>query len=88
MGSSIFTRPLISTESSAAIFVEGPDVLEDVGHLVDGVVATLRGGAVAGHTVHVHTDLHAATVTTVDAAVGGLGGNDELHLAAGILMVR
>ena len=67
------------------IFVEIPDVLDDLGHLVDGVVATLRGGAVAGHTVHIHTDLHAATVATVDAAVGGLSGNDELHLAAGVI---
>ena len=34
----------------------------------------------AGNALHVHADLHTAAVTTVDAAVGGLGGDDELNL--------
>src|SRR5699024_3874378 len=42
------------------VLVQGPHVLEDVGHLVDGVVAALGGGAVAGHAVDIHPDLHAA----------------------------
>ena len=32
--------------------------------------------------MHVDADLHAAAVTAIDAAVGGLGGNDELGLNA------
>ena len=52
---------------------------------MNGIVAALGGGAMAGNTVHIHADLHTAPVTAIDAAVGGLGGNDELHLAAGIL---
>ncbi len=70
---------------AVAVFVQGPDVLEDVGHLVDGVVAPLGGGAVAADALHVHTDLHAAPVAPVDAAVGGLGGDHELNLAPGVL---
>ena len=35
------------------VLVEGADVLEDVGHLVDGVVAALGGGAVAGDALPV-----------------------------------
>ena len=70
---------------TVAVFVQGPNVLEDVGHLVDGVVAPVGGGAVAGNALHVHPDFHAAPVAPVDAAVGGLGGDDELDLAAGVL---
>ena len=65
------------------VLVEGADVLEDVGHLVDGVVAALGGGAVAGDALDVHADLHAAPVAAVDAAVGGLGGDDELTCSCG-----
>src|SRR5699024_6854603 len=36
--------------------------------------------AVAGDPLHVHPDLHAAPVAPVDAAVGGLGGDDKGHL--------
>ena len=60
------------------VFVEGADVLENVGHFIDGVVAALGGGAVAGDALDVHADLHAAAVAAIDAAVGGLGGDDEL----------
>ena len=70
---------------AVAVLVQGADVLENVGHLVNGVVAALGSGAVAGDALHVHADLHAAAVTAVDAAVGGLGGDDELDLAAGVL---
>ena len=67
------------------VLVQVADVENDLGHLVDGVVAALGSGAVAADAVHVHADLHAAAVTAVDAAVGGLGGDDELDLAAGVL---
>ena len=66
----------------AAVVVEGADVGDDVGHLVDGVVAAVGSGAVAGGAVNVDADLHATAVTAIDAAVGGLGGNDELGLNA------
>ena len=66
----------------AAVVVEGADVGDDVGHLVDGIVAAVGGRAVAGGAVNVDADLHAAAVTAIDAAVGGLGGNDELGLNA------
>ena len=39
----------------------------------------------AGHAVHVHADLHTAAVAAIDAAVGRLGGDDELDLAASVL---
>jgi uncharacterized Ntn-hydrolase superfamily protein len=64
--------------SVSAVFVEGFARPEDVGHLVDRVVAALGGGAVAGDALHVHADFHAAAVAAVDAAVGRLGGDDEL----------
>ena len=70
---------------AGVVLVEVADVQDDLGHLVDGVVAALGSGAVAGDAVHVHADLHAAAVAAVDAAVGGLGGDDELDLAAGVL---
>ena len=66
----------------AAVVVEGADVGDDVGHLVNGVIAAVGSGAVAGGAVNVDANLHAAAVTAVDAAVGGLGGNDELGLNA------
>ena len=66
------------------VLLEGTDVLQNVGHLVDGVVAPLGGGAVAGDAVDVHPDLHAAPVAPVDAAVGGLGGDHELDAALGL----
>ena len=69
----------------SGILVEVTDVLNDLGHLVNGVVAALGSGAVAGHAVHIHADLHAAAVTAVDTAVGRLGGNDELDLVASVL---
>ena len=56
---------------AVAVFVEGADILDDVRHLVDGVVAPLGGGAVAGDALYVHPDLHAAPVAPVDAAIGG-----------------
>ena len=56
--------------------------MEVDGHLVDRVVAALGGRAVAADALHVHADLHAAAVSAVDAAVRGLGGDDELGLDA------
>jgi len=57
--------------------VEVADVEEDLGHLVDRVVAPLGGGAVAGDPCDVHPDLHPAAVAAVDAVVGRLGGHHE-----------
>ena len=71
---------------AVAALVQGPDILEDVGHLVDGVVAPLRRAAVAADALDVHPDLHAAPVAPVDAAVGGFGRHHELDLAAGVLL--
>ena len=68
----------------SVVLVEVADVQDDLGHLVDGVVAALRRGAVAGNAVHVDADLHTAAVAAIDAAVGRLGGDDELDLAAGV----
>ena len=68
------------------VLVEGAHILEDIGHLVYGVVAPLGCGAVAGDALHVNADLHAAPVASVDAAVGGLGGDDELYLLLGLFL--
>ena len=65
---------------AVTVLVERADFLKNVGHLVNGVVTTLGCRAVAGNALHVHTDLHAAAVAAVDAAVGGLGGDNEFHL--------
>ena len=39
----------------------------------------------AGDAVHVNADFHSAAMAAVDAAVGRLGGDDELDLAACVL---
>ena len=80
-----FHEPLDLIGGAVAVFVESADVLENIGHFVDGVVSPLRSGAVAGDALHIHADLHAAPVTPVDAAVGRLGGDHELDLAPGVL---
>ena len=71
--------------SAVAVFIEGADILDDVRHLVNGIVAPFGGGAVAGDALYVYPDLHAAPVTAVDAAVGRFRGDDEFDLAAGVL---
>ena len=70
---------------AGVVLIEVADVEQDLSHLVNGVVAALGRGAVAGDAVHIDADLHAAAVTAVDAAVGGLGGDDELDLVACVL---
>ena len=62
------------------VFVEVADIQDDFRHLVDRVVAALGRRAVAGNTVHVDADFHSAAMTAIDAAVGRLGGDDELNL--------
>ena len=59
------------------IFVQCADVPEDVGHLVDGIVAALGCTAVAGDALCLDADLHAAPLTTVDAAVRRLRRYDK-----------
>ena len=69
----------------SVVLVEIADVQDDLSHLVDRVVAALRSGAMAGDAVHVNADFHSAAMAAVDAAVGRLGGDDELDLAACVL---
>ena len=66
----------------AAVVIQGPDILQDIGHFKNRVIAALRSAAVAGDALHVHADFHTAPMTAVDAAVGGLGGDDELRTDA------
>ena len=69
---------------AGVVLVEIADVQDDLRHLVDRVVAALGRGAVAGNTVHVDADLHTAAMAAIDAAVGRLGGDDELDLVSGV----
>ena len=57
--------------------VELLDVLDDVGHLVDGVDAALGGRAVAGDALGLDFDFHAAAVAVVDLQAGRLGRDDD-----------
>ena len=59
--------------------VELLDVLDDVGHLVDGVDAALGGRAVAGDALGLDFDLHAAAVAVVDLQAGRLGRDDDFR---------
>ena len=52
---------------------------------MNGIVAALGCGTVAGNAVHVDADLHAAAMPAVDTAVGRLGRNDEFDLASCVL---
>ena len=61
------------------VFIEGADVLKNIRHLVDRVVAALRCGAVAGDALDVDADLHTPPLAAVDAAVCGLCGYDEFR---------
>ena len=70
---------------ACVVLVEVTDVQQDLCHLVDGVVAALGSRAVAGDAADIHTDLHTTAVTAIDTAVGRLGGDDKLDLAACIL---
>ena len=63
----------------AVVVVQGPDVVYDVRHLVDGVVAALRSGAVAGNSLHIDADLHASALSSVDTAVRRFRGDDKLR---------
>src|SRR5699024_893102 len=47
--------------------------------LVDRVVAALRSGAVAGYAFDVDADLHASSLSAVDAAVCGLCRNNKFR---------
>ena len=61
------------------IFVEGPHVLEDIGHLVNGVITAFGRAAVAGYTLDVDADFHAAALAAVDAVVCRFRGDDEFR---------
>ena len=55
------------------VVVKCTNVVNDVGHLVDGVVTTLRSRTMARDTLNVNADLHTTTVTTINATIGRLG---------------
>ena len=57
-----FHKALYFLVVGSVVLVQSAHVLKDVGHLVDGVVAALRSGTVAGNALDVHTDLHAASL--------------------------
>ena len=55
------------------VVVKCTNVVNDVSHLVDGVVTTLRSRTMARNTLNVNTDLHTTTMTAINAAIGRLG---------------
>ena len=57
--------------------VELLNVLDDVGHLVDGVFAALGSGTVAGNALGFDFDFHAAAVPAIDLQAGRLGGDNH-----------
>ena len=61
------------------ILIEGADILQNIRHLIDRVVAALRRAAVAGDALDVDPDLHPAAVPAVNAAVGRLGRYHKLR---------
>ena len=74
-----FYQTLDFRRVGGVIFIEGPDVLDDVGHLVNGVVTAFRCRTVAGNALDVDADFHAAALTAVDAAVGRFRRDDEVR---------
>ena len=62
----------------AEVVAEFLQFAEDRAHLEDGVVTALRRGAVAADPLNFNADLHAATLATVDLAVGRFGTDHEL----------
>ncbi|MPM23445.1 hypothetical protein SDC9_69918 [bioreactor metagenome] len=70
----------------AAVGVERFNLLDDFGHLVNGVVAAFRRAAVAGDAGNVHADFHASAMPAVNAAVGRFSGNNKLRRNAVFLM--
>ena len=66
----------------AVVVVESSYVTDDVSHLVDSVVSSFRSRSVAGNSLYVYSDLHAASVSSVDTAVGRLCRDDEIYLVS------
>ena len=66
----------------AAVVVELSYFVDDVCHLVDRVVSSLRSRSVAGHALYVDSDLHAPSVSAVYAAVRRLCRDHEIDLAS------
>ena len=60
------------------IFMKGPELLQNGGHLVNGVVPPFRGGSVAGKALRAHFYFHAPPVSPVDIARRGLREHHEL----------
>ena len=59
--------------------MQSPKVAQDARHFKDGVVAALRRRAVTAHAFGCHLDLHAASVTPVDLAVGRFCNHNEFR---------
>ena len=57
--------------------VERLNLLQDIRHFIDGVLSTLRSGAVAADARRLHHDFHAAALTAVNAAIRRLGADDK-----------
>src|ERR1039458_3362544 len=53
--------------------VELVDVLDDVRHLGDGIIASLGRGSVAGSAFDNHLDLHATAMSAIDTKMRRLG---------------
>ena len=70
---------------STVVIVERSYVADDVSHLVDCVVSSLRSASVAGDALDVDSDLHAASVSAVYSAVCRLCRDDKVDLRSGIL---
>ena len=61
------------------VVVELANIGDDIRHLVNGVVPALRGGTMAAGALDIHADFHAASVSSVNAAVRRFRGNDKFR---------
>ena len=61
------------------VLIESFYVANDLCHLLNRIAAAVRSAAVAGDTVHIDANLHASSVSSVDAAVCRLCGDDKFR---------
>ena len=57
---------------------------QDRRHFEDGVIAALRGGAVAADALNLHADLHTPALPAVNLAVGRFGADYEFRTYTGL----
>ena len=67
---------------SAVVVVESSYIADDVCHLIDSIVASLRSRSVAGDSLNIYSDLHTSSVSSVDTAVCRLCRDDEIDLVS------